>query len=148
VKASPERAFRIFTEDMDSWWPRTHHIGKVPMKAVRVEGRPGGRCYTEQTDGSECDWGRITVWEPPHRFVMAWLINAEWQYQPDASKASEVEVRFTPQADGGTRVDLEHRGFERMGASGSNMRMMVGSAGGWGTLLELFAARAGEESRQ
>ena len=23
VKASPERAFRTFTEDFDSWWPKS-----------------------------------------------------------------------------------------------------------------------------
>lgn len=27
VKATPERAFRIFTEEMGSWWPKTHHFG-------------------------------------------------------------------------------------------------------------------------
>jgi len=57
VAASPERAFAVFTDDMDSWWPREHHIGKAPMQRVLVEGQVGGRCYTEQVDGTECDWG-------------------------------------------------------------------------------------------
>jgi len=55
VKASAEHAFRVFTDDIDSWWPRTHHIGKAPMKKVVIEGAAGGRCYSEQTDGAECD---------------------------------------------------------------------------------------------
>jgi len=139
VRASAERAFRIFTDEFDSWWPRTHHIGKSPMKKAVIESRLGGRCFTEQEDGTACDWGKIVSWEPPVRFVMAWLIDGQWQFQPDAGSASEVEVRFTPQADGTTRVDLEHRAFERMGESGMNMRMMVDSPGGWSSTLAAYA---------
>jgi uncharacterized protein YndB with AHSA1/START domain len=57
-------------------------------------------------------------------------------------KSSEVEVRFTPESDGTTRVDLEHRHFERMGAGWESMREMVDSQGGWGGTLQLFAAQA------
>jgi uncharacterized protein YndB with AHSA1/START domain len=93
-------------------------------------------------DGTECPWGLVTVWEPPHRFVFAWMLNGEWQYVPDITKASEVEIRFTPEAGGSTRVDLEHRHFERMGAGGAGMREGVDAPGGWGTLLEEFKTRA------
>jgi uncharacterized protein YndB with AHSA1/START domain len=130
----------MFTAGVDTWWPRTHHIGKSPMKENIIEGRTGGRCYSSQEDGSECDWGQILVWEPPHRFVMAWQITPEWGYEPDLAKSSEVEVRFTAVGGGATRVDLEHRHFERMGLGGAAMRTGVESAGGWGSLLELFAA--------
>ena len=112
------------------------------MKKTLIEGRPGGRCYSEQEDGIECDWGQILVWEPPHRFVMAWQITPAWKYQPDLAQSSEVEVRFTPEADGLTRVDLEHRNFERSGAGFEAMRTAVDSPNGWQNLLELFAARA------
>jgi uncharacterized protein YndB with AHSA1/START domain len=142
VKASPERAFDVFTTGMDRWWPRSHHIGKVPMKRAVMQGHLGGRCYSEQTDGSECDWGEITAWEPPRRFVMAWKITAAWEYQPDLTKTSEVEVTFTPVAGGSTRVDLEHRHFARAGAGWETMRAMVGAAEGWGGLLQLFATEA------
>jgi len=139
VKASVEHAFEVFTAGFDRWWPRSHHIGTVPMKRTVMEGHVGGRCYSEQTDGSECDWGEITAWEPPRRFVMAWKITSQWHYEPDLAKSSEVEVRFTPLENGSTRVDLEHRNFERMGAGWETMRGMVDSAGGWGGLLALFA---------
>ncbi|MDE3156311.1 MAG: SRPBCC family protein [Acidobacteriota bacterium] len=142
VKAPVERAFEVFTAGLDTWWPRTHHIGSAPMKAAVLEGRVGGRCYSEQVDGTQCPWGTVLAWEPPHRFVMAWQITPEWKYQPDLSQSSEVEVRFTPLDDGTTRVDLEHRNFERHGAGGASMRQTVGGEGGWGGLLALFAARA------
>jgi uncharacterized protein YndB with AHSA1/START domain len=139
VNASVERAFRVFTADIDAWWPRTHHIGKSPMRKAIIEGRAGGRCYTEQEDGTECDWGQILVWDPPKRLVLAWQITHEWGYQPDLAQSSEVEVRFTPVAGGATRVDLEHRHFERHGAGAASMRTAVTSEGGWSALLRLFA---------
>ncbi|HUQ99521.1 MAG TPA: SRPBCC family protein [Gemmatimonadaceae bacterium] len=142
VNTSPERAFEVFTTDFDSWWPRSHHIGKSPMTKAIIEGKKGGRCYAEQEDGGESDWGSVLLWEPPRRFVIAWLIAANWQFEPDASKASEVEIRFTPEAGGRTRVDLEHRYFERMTSGAAEMRAGVSAEGGWGTLLEAFAARA------
>jgi uncharacterized protein YndB with AHSA1/START domain len=142
VKAGAEHAFEVFTAGFDRWWPRSHHIGKVRMKRTIMEGHVGGRCYTEQIDGTECDWGQVTTWEPPRRVVLAWKIAASWQYEPDLAKASEVEVTFTPVGDGSTRVDLEHRHFERVGSGWQTMRGMVDSEGGWGTLLQMFAAEA------
>ncbi len=146
VRASAARAFKVFTEELDSWWPRTHHIGSSPMAKAVMEARAGGRCYSEQEDGTECEWGRILVWEPPERFVMAWKVDPTWQSEPDLTKCSEVEVRFTAVADGSTQVDLEHRNFERHGAGGDAMRTAVDSPGGWGQLLELFQVRAEQPS--
>ena len=139
VNTSVQKAFDVFTSGFDGWWPRSHHIGKSPMKAAIIEGRLGGRCYTTQEDGTDCDWGQILAWDPPHRFVIAWQITHEWGYQPDLAKSSEVEIRFSPDP-GGTRVDLEHRHFERMGPEGDTMRIGVGGPGGWPTLLEGFKA--------
>jgi uncharacterized protein YndB with AHSA1/START domain len=109
------------------------------MKEAIIESGVGGRCYTKQEDGTESDWGQITAWDPPHGFVMAWQITPEWGYEPDVSKSSEVEIRFTPQPGGGTRVDLDHRHFERMGPGGDTMRTGVSGDGGWSGLLKAFA---------
>lgn len=142
VNASVAHAFEVFTAGYDSWWPRTHHIGKSPMQEAIMETRVGGRCYTKQVDGTECDWGQILEWDPPHRFVLAWKITHEWGYEPDLARSSEVEVRFAPDPGGGTRVDLEHRHFDRMGPAGETMRTSVSGPGGWPTLLDLFKQRA------
>jgi uncharacterized protein YndB with AHSA1/START domain len=142
IKTTVAHAFQVFTEGFDTWWPRSHHIGKSPMKKAIVENKAGGRCYTEQDDGTDCDWGTVLVWEPPHRIVMAWQINGQWQYEPDLTKSSEVEVRFSAERDGSTRVDLEHRYFQRHGADADAIRTAVDSPSGWGGLMPLFAARA------
>jgi uncharacterized protein YndB with AHSA1/START domain len=141
VKASPEHAFEVFTAGFDSWWPRGHHIGKSPMTRAIIEGRAGGRCYAEQADGTESDWGQVLTWDPPRRFVIAWQINLKWEYEPDLAKSSDVEFSFTPLGDGRTRVDLEHRHLSRHGAGFEEMRKGVDSPDGWGTLMELYAAK-------
>lgn len=142
VRASAHHAFRVFTDGVDGWWPRTHHIGASPMRRAIIESRAGGRCYTEQEDGIECDWGTVLVWEPPRRFVMAWQVTPQWGYERDLARSSEVEVRFTPQPDGTTRVELEHRHFHRHGPGADRMRTSVDAPDGWVGLLRLFAARA------
>lgn len=144
VNASVEHAFRVFTEDFDGWWPRSHHIGKSPMKRAIIEQRTGGRCFSEQEDGTDCDWGQVLAWDPPRRLVIAWQITPQWVYEPDLAKSSEVEIRFTPQGTG-TRVDLEHRHFERHGEGGAAMRTGVDSPNGWGDLLSQFAAYVGQQ---
>jgi DinB superfamily/Activator of Hsp90 ATPase homolog 1-like protein len=142
VKTDVGRAFAVFTEGIDTWWPRSHHIGSGTLDKTVIEPKLGGRCYGRTTDGVECDWGRVLVWEPPQRFVMAWQITPEWKHQPDLAQSSEVEVRFTPVDEGSTRVDLEHRHFERHGAGGDAMRAGVDAPNGWTTILSLFADTA------
>jgi uncharacterized protein YndB with AHSA1/START domain len=141
VKVTPDRAFRVFTDEIDSWWPRSHHIGKAPMSKNLIEGRPGGRCFSEHTDGTSCQWGTILLWNPPHRFTLAWQVGPSWQREPDLAKSSEVEVTFTPEGDGLTRVDLEHRYFERHGPGFEAMRTAVDDPEGWNGLLRSFEAR-------
>lgn len=142
VDASIDHAFRVFTEGFDTWWPRSHHIGKSPMRKAILEPRAGGRCYSQQEDGTDCDWGTVLACEPPTRLVIAWQITHEWGYEPDLTKSSEVEIRFTALSAETTRVELEHRHFERMGPGAASMRTAVDSQMGWGDLLKMFAERA------
>jgi uncharacterized protein YndB with AHSA1/START domain len=121
VPLSPERAFALFTEGFFSWWPHGHQLGKADLADVVLEPRTGGRYYERGVDGSECDWGQVLACEPPHRIVVSWRINANddtWFADPDPARASEFEVTFVAQPDGQTRVELEHRHFERHGAGG------------------------------
>jgi uncharacterized protein YndB with AHSA1/START domain len=148
VKASQARAFKVFTEGFDTWWPRTHHIGgpnAAPVKKFVIEPKQGGRCYSEHADGSQCPWGSLLVWDPPSRFVMSWQITENWQFETDLAKSSEVEVSFTTLGDGTVRVDLEHRHFDRHGAGGDTIRKAVSAGGGWPELMELYAKRVEQE---
>jgi uncharacterized protein YndB with AHSA1/START domain len=136
VAAAPERAFKVFTEQMGSWWPLvSHHIGKADAKDAIVEPRVGGRWYEKGVDGSECEWGKVAAWEPPSRLVLVWQIDADWKH--DAKLMTEVEVRFTKEGSG-TRVDLEHRMLENFGARAPEMKGIFDSEGGWNGLLAAF----------
>jgi uncharacterized protein YndB with AHSA1/START domain len=131
VKATLEHAFRTFTDEIASWWPTaTHSYGGEETETAVFEGKQGGRVYERQRDGTEAEWGEVIAWEPPHRFVL------EWKICP-----SEVEVRFSYESDGVTRVDLEHRGWERAGENAEEMRESY--AGGWDVVLGKYVAETG-----
>jgi uncharacterized protein YndB with AHSA1/START domain len=139
VDVPVERAFAVFTERFDAWWPSDYHIGKADYQGAALEQRQGGRWYERGVDGSECDWGQVLAWEPPHRLVLSWQITPEWQPEPDLARSSEIEVRFTPDGPDRTRVDLEHRGFDRHGPNAAAMREAIAGDGGWGGILKRYA---------
>jgi uncharacterized protein YndB with AHSA1/START domain len=142
VNAPVARAFTLFTDEMDSWWPPEHHLLKSPLAATVFEPRVGGRIIDRGVDGSECPWSRVLAYEPPTRVVFSWDIGLDWQLQTDPAKTSEVEVRFVALADGRTRVELEHRHLDRHGDGWEGMATAVGSPGGWPVGLGRFAAAA------
>jgi uncharacterized protein YndB with AHSA1/START domain len=140
VAAPQERAFRVFTEGMASWWPMdSHTIGSSPMRDAVMEPRAGGRWYEVGEDGSQTDWGQVIAWEPPARVVLGWQLNDTWAYDPGL--VTEIEVSFTPEEGGRTRVTLEHRNLERYGDKAQQMAEIFGSTseGGWTGLLQRFA---------
>jgi len=141
VEATPQHAFDTFTHSFGTWWPiGTHHIAKVAAETAVIEPRAGGRWYERGQDGSECEWGKVLVWEPPSRIVLAWQISGEWAY--DAELLTEVEVRFVPEGPNRTRVELEHRGLDAYGESMGDIRDNFNSPGGWPGILEHFATAA------
>jgi uncharacterized protein YndB with AHSA1/START domain len=142
VKAPAARAFTVFTERMSQWWKPSHSINASPMVAAIIEPHEGGRWFERGADGSECQWGRVLVWQPPTRLVLAWQIDAQWKFDPDL--LTELEVRFVPEGDGMTRVELEHRHLERFGDKAAAVRESLDSPEGWGGLLAAFSSQAEE----
>jgi uncharacterized protein YndB with AHSA1/START domain len=135
VKFSVAEAFRVFTEEIDSWWPlATHSIGQAESVACFFEGREGGRIYETHKDGSIHLWGTVTAWEPPTRLVFSWHPGRE------AATAQEVELRFSKRGSG-ARIALEHRGWEILGDKAEETRNAYES--GWVGVLDLFVARCG-----
>jgi uncharacterized protein YndB with AHSA1/START domain len=138
VNVPVEQAFRVFTSSFGSWWPREYHYGQAEMAEAILESGEGGRWFERGTDGSERDWGRVLVWEPPQRLVVTWQTNGQGQYDPDPDHASEIEVRFIADGPEQTVVELQHRHLDRL-AGGDAIRGMIVSGGGWTAILELFA---------
>jgi uncharacterized protein YndB with AHSA1/START domain len=138
VSVSVDTAFRVFTESFNTWWPADYHIGQADMAEAILEPKVGGRWYERGVDGSECDWGRVLVWEPPHRLVVTWQINGQWQFDPEPDHASELDVRFTADGPEQTMVEIEHRHLDRL-VNGQAMHDGISGGGGWSAILETFA---------
>jgi uncharacterized protein YndB with AHSA1/START domain len=135
VAAPIERAFEVFTERIGTWWPvATHSIGREQAQTAVLEGREGGRLYEVIEGGETAPWATLTAWEPPHRLVLSWHVN------PERIAPTEVEVRFTAE-EGGTRVDLEHRAWERLGADATDAS--AGYDEGWDLVLGRYVEAAG-----
>ena len=134
VRRSVEAAFELFTRDIGSWWPMGTHYARGDVVGVVFEGRPGGRIYERSRDGEVAEWGEVLAWEPPRRVVFSWLPNV------GRGGPTEVEVRFTAEDPKTTRVELEHRGWERLGDLGAQTRSRY--LNGWPGVIRLFVEAA------
>jgi uncharacterized protein YndB with AHSA1/START domain len=126
-------AFELFTRRLGEWWPLTHRSATKDAVYCTVEPYVGGRLFERTRFGTESVWGVYLVFEEPSRVVFTW--------HPGATEetATEVEVTFSA-IERGTRVDVEHRHWERLGARASFVRELFD--GGWVGVLERFVARA------
>jgi uncharacterized protein YndB with AHSA1/START domain len=144
VQAPIERAFSIFVEQMETWWPATHHIGSTPFEAIFVEPRVGGRWYERNAAGAECLWGTVLAWDPPHKVTFSWHLGPnhdqpDWVFDPDMAKSSEVEIRFTAENPAATLVELTHSRLERHGEGYEQLRAIFDGPGAWAGILDLYA---------
>jgi uncharacterized protein YndB with AHSA1/START domain len=140
VDAPIERAFQVFTERFGDFKPREHNILGAPLAETVFEPRVGGHIFDRATDGSECHWARILVYEPPNRVVFSWDISPQWQLETDPDLTSEVEVRFVAESDTRTQVQLEHRHIDRHGPGWQGVTQGVGGDEGWPLYLARYAA--------
>ena len=115
------------------WWPASHSVSGAP-EAVTFEPHAGGRIYERAPGGGEHDWGEVLAWEPPHRLVYTWHL------RQDRADATEVEITFAPAGEG-TAVAIVHRGWERLGARGDDLRER--NHRGWAGLLPRYLEAAG-----
>ena len=139
VAVAPDRAFRVFTERMDAWWPfQGHSLFEERARRVEFEPRVGGRVEEISADGERGSWGRLLSWDPPASFRMTWHPGR------DESTAQELEVRFIAVPEG-TRVELEHRGWEKLGERGTGTR--GGYDQGWEAVLGAYGKACAEDVR-
>jgi uncharacterized protein YndB with AHSA1/START domain len=140
VRRHPQDAFRVFTAEIGTWWPveafsiaADTSEGKLKAESIEFEEREGGRVIEVMSDGRRETWATILAWEPPRRVVLAWKPNLSDR------PPTELEITFTPE-EGGTLVELEHRGWERLGSLADEARSSYGD--NWGRVLGLFVEAA------
>jgi uncharacterized protein YndB with AHSA1/START domain len=127
VRTAPARAFALFADDLARWWPLAQfHTGPDPVDCT-IEPRVGGRVFERAADGRETPWGTVLAYDPPHRLAFSWIVGLS------AEQEQLVEIRFTPE-DRGTRVELTHSGWERLGDAAASLRERYDH--GWATVFE------------
>jgi hypothetical protein len=66
----------------------------------------------------------------------------------DRTKASELEIRFTPQGAGATLVELTHSKLERHGEGAEQLRDLFDGPGAWTGILSHYANKIEKEAAQ
>ncbi len=127
VKVQPARAFELFAGDLARWWPLAQfHTGPDPVDC-KIEPQVGGRVFERAKDGKVSVWGHVLAYEPPHRLSFSWLVGLS------AEAEQLIDIRFTAEG-GGTRVELTHSGWEKLGDAAAALRERYDT--GWGMLIE------------
>jgi uncharacterized protein YndB with AHSA1/START domain len=133
VQCALQRAFALWTRHASVWWPKDHTISGQADLEIIFEPHVGGRIFERTPGGDEHDWGEITAWEPPHRVAYVWHLATE------RKNATSVEVRFVERGPAGTRVEIEHGGWDRLGPDFGQERRNANQRG-WTGLLPHFQA--------
>lgn len=139
VACSPEHAFEVWTSRIASWWPRDHTVSGTADLLVVFEPGVGGRIYERTATGDEHEWGQVTGWDPPTRLAYLWYLGR------DRDAATDVEISFVANGEAGTRVHIEHRGWERLGESAEEWRGR--NRLGWESLLPYFESAIEEGAK-
>jgi uncharacterized protein YndB with AHSA1/START domain len=146
LSAPADYAFSVFVDRITHWWPKAYTFSRDNLAQIAIEPRPGGRWYEIDRRGQRLDWGEVRAFEPDRRLVLSWAISAERGQEPP-DRASEVEVRFRPLGAQATRIDVEHRAFERHGSGAETMRQGMASKDGWPYILSEYAEAASPTAR-
>jgi len=123
VPCSQERAFKVFLNEMDTWWPlgkfTVSAMGGASAKAIRVEAKQGGKIVEIGPNGTEYLWGTIKSYDP-YDFV-----SMDFHFAPPGEKVDArtlVEVRFTALGNKRTRVVLTQSNWEAFGEKAAMLR--------------------------
>lgn len=140
VQCDAAHAFAVFTASTSMWWPVSHSESRQPGLSVMFEPRTGGRIFERSPDGTEFEWGEITLWDPPKRLAYLWHLGV------DRSLATQVRIEFVPLTADSTRLKITHSGWDGLGDLGPPRRDR--NQRGWDGLLPHFVAACGRPATQ
>lgn len=116
VPCDQKKAFKVFVEEMHTWWPlgkfTVSAMAGAPAKTITVDTREGGQIIEIAADGTETLWGEIRKYDPYGFLAMDFHIP-----RPNTGHGpfSLVEISFTPMSSGNTLVELKQTGWEVFG---------------------------------
>jgi D-xylose transport system substrate-binding protein len=111
VRRGIEETFELFARHMTAWWPlEGGGVGgaAAPLE-LHLEPIEGGRFYERDLSGAEHQIGTVLLWDPPFALKFTWRPD-------DFGWLTEIAVRFASEDKNLTRIELEHRAWERLGA--------------------------------
>ena len=146
VTVDRSRTFDVFVRRMAEWWPLTPFSrGGERVRTVVVDETVGGQVAEVWDDGTSWTWGDVLEWDESTAFAMTWNVTGT---------PTVVALRFQRVSDGITRVELEHRGWERLTEAelGEDCAIAGGYRGGafhrgWEEILRRFTHTVEEHSR-
>ncbi len=95
LRASPEKAWRALTEEIDKWWlPDFRATGEGSV--VRLETRAGGSLVEETPDGNELVWYTVQMVTPGSRLYLVGHAAADW----GGPNVSMLKIALAPQGKG------------------------------------------------
>ena len=138
VALPQDKAFQFFVGSFRAWWPPEYTWSRERLGSIEIEPKTGGRCIERRDDGIERVWGHVQAFDPPHHLILHWQITPDSQPEPDLAKASTVAVRFVPVDASHTRIELEHRDFDRHGEGWQTYLANMASPYGWPFVLQRY----------
>jgi len=146
INAPVERAFAVFVDKLDSWWPREYTWAKEDLAEIGIDAKIDGHCFERRKDGSSSVWGTVLTLARPEHIVFSWQIDADRSRVDNVALASRVDVRFVAATPETTNIVLVHRDFPRHGPGWQKYRSNMASRSGWPALLDRYEKTAEKPS--
>ncbi|MCU1400790.1 MAG: hypothetical protein JWN62_3899 [Acidimicrobiales bacterium] len=125
VATDVQSAFGWFTSHIGAWWP----VGELSVHGAESSVAFEGDLLVERHGAARAVWAEVVRWDPPAALELAW--------HPGRTDGVVTDVRITFESAGnGTRVTVEHSGWERTAAPEA-VRDEYGH--GWPMVLEQLA---------
>ncbi|WP_108816141.1 SRPBCC domain-containing protein [Loktanella sp. Alg231-35] len=133
VPLTAAEAFALFTDDIDTWWPKASHSVKGERSKLTFPTHKGGEIIETDEDGETAVWGKLIAYDPGKYLAISWFPGR------NEKDATVVTVTFTQTADG-TLCELTHGGFDILGDTAD--AVSTSYLKGWDMVLGCYASAA------
>ena len=134
-----DRAFAVFVDEIDRWWPRAFTLGGERVAKVAIEPRYRGRFVETLKDGATNPLGSVLAFDRPSHIVFSWEMRADHTPEAGEGASSRVDIRFVEREPGTSEILVVHRDFFRHGENFEAYRNEMAGKKGWPLLIEAYA---------
>lgn len=138
VPLSKSKAFEVFVNGLNEWWPKEYTWSQNKLKRILIEPEKDGLCTEIGPYDFHCDWGRVIEFEKDERIAMKWQISPQRVPEPDPDKSSDITITFRGKTDSETIIEFIHFNFENHGEGGEAYQQAMNSERGWDYILNRF----------